>query len=127
MRDTSWFLSHSAASVKSDIALLNKMLVVFDANLHFFPIFQLLMLLWTPVLVALKQEVFRSMVYMLLLHHGDSRNGSLPPWKNSALCPILRVTVCLPAFIFVPTWSTAKVEWDCFLVTLGETSSLTNT
>lgn len=122
--------SYSAASVTvwySTVHLinLNKILVVFDANLEFFPVFQLLMLLWTTVLIALKQEVFRLMVFMLLWHHDDNRNGSLPPWKNSALCPILRVTVCLPVSIFTHTWSTAKVEWDWFLVTLGESLSLT--
>lgn len=82
------------------------------------------MLLWTAVLAALKQEAFRSVVFMLLWHHDDNRKGSLPPWKNSVLCPILRVTVCLPVSTFMLIWSTAKVEWDWFIVTLGESSSL---
>lgn len=93
------------------------------SNLYFFPDFQLLKLLWTAVLIALKQEVFRSMVFMLLWHHGDNRNRYLPPWKNSALCPTLKVAVCLQVPIFRPIWSNSKVEWDCFLVILGESSS----
>lgn len=98
---------------------LNKILVVFDASLRYFPVFQLLMLLWTAVLIALKQEAFTSMVFTLLWHHDDNRNGSLPPWKDSALCPILRVTVCLPVPIFTPIWSIAKVEGDWFCHSRG--------
>lgn len=70
-------------------------------------------------MIALKQEVFTSMVFMLLWRHDDNRNGSLPPWKDSALCPILRVTVCLPVPIFMPIWSIAKVEWDWFCHSRG--------
>lgn len=94
------------------------------SNLRFFPDFQLWKLLWTTALIALNQEVFRSMVFMLLWHHDDNRNKYLPPWKNSASCPTLRVAVCLPVPIFMPIWSAAKVEWDCFLVILGESSRL---
>lgn len=82
------------------------------------------MLLLTTVLTASKQEVFRLVVFMLLWHHDDNRNESLPPWKNTALFPILRVTVCLPVPSFMPIWSTVKVEWGWFVFTLGESSSL---
>lgn len=94
------------------------------SNLYFLPDFQLWMFLWTTALIALNREVFRSVVFMPLWHHDDNRNRYLPPWKNSALCPTLRVAVCLPVPIFMPIWTTAKVEWDCFLVILGDSSRL---
>lgn len=103
---------------------LSNVLRMFDANLHLFPVFQLLMLLLTAVLIASKQEVFRSMDFMPRWHHGDNRSGSLPLWKNSPLFPILRVTVCLPVPSFMPTWSTAKVVWRWFVFTTRESSSL---